>query len=174
MRLAEAPYRAAQSYIASGWIVTKDINQQEAMKHLEQHFGSRKGVLTHTLTMLSTSGQPTDVTFYRRKPILDVRVSTKLGAARLYGLESRLPRLLRRIEFSNGAVAGLDEIWTVNPMPMGGFSPEELAAVDLAQGEERSVLWGRQRATKLSNRHGQGMSVSVVAGPGFEPAAFRV
>ena len=117
--------------------MTQDLTPQEAMKRLEQHFGSREGMLTHTLTMLSTSGQPPDVTFYRRKPILDVRVSTKLGAARLYGLESRLPRLLKRIEFSNGTVVGLDEIWTVNPMPMEGFSPEELAAVDLAQGEER-------------------------------------
>ncbi|MET4029528.1 MULTISPECIES: hypothetical protein [unclassified Bradyrhizobium] len=117
--------------------MTQDLTPQEAMKRLEQHFGSREGMLTHTLTMLSTSGQPTDVTFYRRKPILDVRVSTKLGAARLYGLESRLPRLLKRIEFSNGTVVGLDEIWTVNPMPMEGFSPEELAAVDLTQGEER-------------------------------------
>lgn len=106
-------------------------------ERLEQHFGSREGILTHTLSMLSMSGQPTDVTFYRRKPILDVRITTRLGAARLYGLESRLPRLLRRIEFSNGAFAGLNEIWTVNPMPMEGISPEELAVVDLAQGEER-------------------------------------
>lgn len=117
--------------------MTADIPPQEAMKRLEQHFGSREGMLTHTLTMLSTSGQPTDVTFYRRKPLVDVRVSTKLGAARLYGLESRLPRLLRSIEFSNGAVAGLSEIWTVNPMPMEGFTQEELDAVDLAQAEER-------------------------------------
>lgn len=76
--------------------MTQDITHQEAMKRLEQHFGSREGMLTHTLTTLSTSGQPTDLTFYRRKPLLDVRVSTKLGAARFYGLESRLPRLLRR------------------------------------------------------------------------------
>lgn len=114
-----------------------DITSQEAMRRLEQHFGSREGMLTHTLTMLSTSGQPTDVTFYRRKPLVNVRVSTKLGAARLYGLESRLLRLLRRIEFSNGAVAGLGEIWTVNPMPMEGFTQEELDAVDLAQADER-------------------------------------
>lgn len=118
-------------------LLTVDITPQEAMKRLEQHFGSREGMLTHTLTMLSTSGQPADITFYRRKPIVNVRVSTKLGAARLYGLESRLPRLLGRIEFSNGAVAGLNEIWTVNPMPMEGFSQEELDAVDLAQGEKR-------------------------------------
>jgi hypothetical protein len=116
---------------------TQDITPQEAIKRLEQHFGSREGMLTHTLTMLSTSGQPTDVTFYRRKPLLDVTVSTKIGAARLYGLESHLPRLLKRIEFSNGAIASLGEIWTINPMPVGGFSAEELANVDLSQGEER-------------------------------------
>lgn len=114
-----------------------DITPQEAMRRLEQHFGSREGMLTHTLSMLSMSGQPTDITFYRRKPILDVRVSTKLGAARLYGLENRLPRLLSCIGFSNGAIADLNEIWTVNPMPMEGFSQAELDAVDLAQGENR-------------------------------------
>jgi hypothetical protein len=117
--------------------MTQDITPQEAMQRLEQHFGGREGMLTHTLTMLSTSGQPMDVTFYRRKPILDVRVSTKLGAARLYGLESHVPRLLKRIEFSNGVVASLSEIWTVNPMPVEGFSAEELAAVDLSEAEQR-------------------------------------
>ena len=116
---------------------TEDITPQEAIKRLEQHFGSREGFLTHTLTVLSTSGQPTDVTFYRRRPLLDVKVSTKIGAARFYGLESHLPRLLKRIEFSNGAVASMGEIWTINPMPMGGFSAEELASVDLSKGEER-------------------------------------
>ena len=89
-------------------MMTQDITPQEAIKRLEQHFGSREGMLTHTLTMLSTSGQPADVTFYRRKPILNVKVSTKIGAARLYGLESQLPRLLKRIEFSNGVVASLE------------------------------------------------------------------
>jgi hypothetical protein len=90
------------------------------MRRLEQHFGSREGMLIHTLTTLSISGQPADITFYRRKPILDVRVSTKLGAARLYGLEKHLPQLLRCIEFSNGAIASIDDIWTVNPMPIEG------------------------------------------------------
>jgi hypothetical protein len=117
--------------------MTQDITPQEAMQRLEQHFGGREGMLTHTLTMLSTSGQPMDVTFYRRKPILDVRVSAKLGAARLYGLESHVPRLLKRIEFSNGVVASLSEIWTANPMPVEGFSAEELAAVDLSEAEQR-------------------------------------
>ena len=107
---------------------TQHIAPQEAIKRLEQHLTLREEMLTHTLAMLSTSGQPTDVTFYKRRPLLDVKISTKIGAARLYGLESHLPRLLKRIEFSNGAVVSLGEIWTINPMPMGGFSAEELAS----------------------------------------------
>lgn len=116
----------------------QDITPQEAIKRLEQHFGDRVGMLTHTLTLLSTSGQPTDVTFYRRKPILDVRVSVKLGAARLYGLEDHVPRVLKRIEFSNGMTANISEIWTINPMPAEGFTQEELDNVDLSEGEQRA------------------------------------
>ena len=120
-----------------------DLTLQEARKRLEQHYGSREGMLTRTLIFLSTTGQPTDVTFYRRKPILDVRVSTKLGAAELYGLENRIPMLLRRIEFSDGTVAALKEIWTVNPMPKGGISQAELDAVDLASGKSVRGLVAR-------------------------------
>jgi hypothetical protein len=117
--------------------MTQDITTQEAIKLLEQHFGSREGMLTHTLTMLSSSGQPADITFYRRKPLINVQISTKIAAARFYGLEGQLPRILKRIPFSNGEVAGLAEIWTVNPMPIGGFADDELAAVDLAEADER-------------------------------------
>lgn len=115
--------------------MAQDITPQEAIKRLEQHFGDRVGMLTHTLTMLSTSGQPADVTFYKRKPIVDVRVSVKLGAARLYGLEDHVPRVLKRIEFSNGMTASIGEIWTVHPMPMDGFTQVELDDVDLSEGD---------------------------------------
>lgn len=116
--------------------MTQDLTPQEAIRRLDEHFGGREGMLTNTLTMLSTSGQPTDVTFFRRKPIVDARVSVKIGAARLYGLESHIPRLLKRIEFSNGMVANLAEIWTINPMPVGGFTQEELDSVDMSQGDQ--------------------------------------
>jgi hypothetical protein len=99
--------------------MTQDITTQEAIKRLEQHFDSREGMLIHNLTMLSSSGQPADITFYRRKPLINVQISTKIAAARLYGLEGQLPRILKRIPFSNGVVASLAEIWTVNPMPSG-------------------------------------------------------
>lgn len=32
--------------------MTQDITPQEAMKRLEQYFGSREGMLTHTLTIV--------------------------------------------------------------------------------------------------------------------------
>ncbi|WP_448144728.1 hypothetical protein [Pseudomonas silesiensis] len=118
--------------------MAQDITPQEAIKRLEQQFGNHESMLIRTLTVLSTSGQPADITFYKRKPILNVRVSAKLGAARLYGLENQVPRLLRRIEFSNGMVANLSEIWTINPMPVDGFTQEELDNVDMSQGEQKA------------------------------------
>jgi hypothetical protein len=120
-----------------------DITPQEAIRLLEQHFGNREGMLTHTLTLLSTSGQPADITFFKRKPILNVRVSAKLGAARLYGLEDHVPRVLRRIKFSNGMVANLSEIWIINPMPVDGFTQEELDNVDMSQGEQQAGPQGK-------------------------------
>jgi hypothetical protein len=133
--------------------MTQDITPQEAIKRLEQHFGDRVGMLTHTLTLLSTSGQPTDVTFYRRKPILDVRVSVKLGAARLYGLEDHVPRVLKRIEFSNGMTANISEIWTINPMPAEGFTQEELDNVDLSEGDQQAGPQGETVRKMIRNTY---------------------
>lgn len=116
----------------------QDIDLQEAMKRLEKHFGSREGVLIHTLTKLSMTQQPTDVTFYRRKPMINVRVSAKLGAVRIYGLDRRFADLLNSIEFSNGLIAGLSEIWTIHPMPKEGFTTQELATADLSEGDRRA------------------------------------
>jgi hypothetical protein len=91
------------------------------------------------LVSLSQSGQPTDVTFYRRKPILNVKVDKELGVAVLSGLGARrLAEWLNTcIEFSDGTEARLAEIWTINPMPQNGLSQAELDVVDLAKGEDR-------------------------------------
>ncbi|MNJ75255.1 hypothetical protein D3C77_723200 [compost metagenome] len=35
-------------------------------------------------------------------------------------------------------VANLSEIWTINPMPVGGFTQEELDNVDMSQGEQQA------------------------------------
>ena len=123
--------------------------------------------------MLSMSGQPTDDTFYRRKPLLNVKVSTKIGAARLYGLENHLPRLLKRIEFSNGAVASLNEIWTINPMPKGGFSTEELAGVNLSHGEERHGPRGETLRKMIRKTSQQPGSRNLALERTIKAAAYR-
>ena len=113
------------------------MDHQQAQQRLLEMFGSREGHLAWQLVTLSETGQPCDVTFYKRGPILDVKIPEKIGIALMYGAgASKLQELLARIEFSNGTVAGFGEIWTVNPMPKGGIPQAELDAVDLSQGEE--------------------------------------
>lgn len=113
------------------------IDAEEMRKQLEKQFGGREGMLGFTLITLSTTQQPTDVTFYRRKPILDVKVNQRLGLAMMYGAGARkLQELLNQIEFSDGTTAAFGEIWTINPMPVGGIPQAELDAVDLAEADE--------------------------------------
>ncbi len=114
------------------------MDQEEAMKRLLEHVGSREGHLAYQLITLSTFGQPCDVTFYDRKPLIDVRVDQQLGLAMMYGAgPKKLQDLLTKIKFSDGTKANFGEIWTVNPMPKGGVTKEELAAVSLAKAEEK-------------------------------------
>jgi hypothetical protein len=110
----------------------------DARKRLDELFGSREAMLAFTLITLSSTGQPTDVTFFRRKPILDVKVNEGLGAAMMYGAGAKkLQELLNRTKFSDGTVVSLGEIWTVNPMPTGGIPQADIDAVDLAEGEAK-------------------------------------
>lgn len=57
-------------------------------------------------------------------------------------MEERLPHLLRLVEFSNGATASPAEIWTIHPMPIGGFSQVELE-MPLPPIERRSNIGGK-------------------------------
>lgn len=114
------------------------MDTQDAVKKLEEQFGSRYGFLGHQLIMLSMMGQPCDVTFYKKKPALNVKIDQKINIALMYGAGAvKLKEMLESIELSNGDRVSISEIWTINPMPEGGFSEEELAAVDLSEGEEK-------------------------------------
>lgn len=114
------------------------MNMHEARECLEAKFGGRIGVLGDMLITLSFSQQPTDVTFYRRKPILDVKVTQSIAHALMYGAGAKeLQNLFNYIEFSDGTAAAIGEIWAVLPMPVGGISQEELDGVDLTKGDER-------------------------------------
>lgn len=113
------------------------MTPQEAIKKLEAHYGSREAMIGSTLVHLSTFGQPCDVTFYKREPILDVEVDQQLGLALMYGAGAKkLQEMFGAIKFSDGSIASLAEIWTINPMPKGGISAADLAAADLAEGDQ--------------------------------------
>ena len=91
-----------------------------------------------SIITLSQTGQPCDVTFYNRKPILSVRVDQQVSLALLYGAgPERLAEMLDAIKFSDGTTVGFKEIWTVNPMPRDGFTEDELAKVDMTEAEEQ-------------------------------------
>ena len=111
-------------------------NTNDAMRRLHEQFGDRIGFLSFTLVAFSQTGPPCDVTFYRRNPIINVRVGQQLFLAIAYGARhKRLAKVLNVIKFSDVSTAGITEIWTINPMPKGGFTERQLAAVDLNEAE---------------------------------------
>lgn len=113
------------------------MDTNEAMKKIEEEFGSRMGFLGYQLIMYSMTGQPCDVTFYHRKPALDVTIDQKIHIALMYGAGTKkLKEMLEDIKLSSGEVVSISEIWTINPMPKGGFTEDELAIVDLAEAEK--------------------------------------
>jgi hypothetical protein len=110
----------------------------EFMAIIKEQFGSRVGFLGYQLIMLSMSGQQCDLTFYKRKPVLDVKIDQRLALALMYGAGPRkLHELLTNLKLSNGEVLSIEDIWTVNPMPKDGFSEDELRSVDLAKGDDK-------------------------------------
>lgn len=114
------------------------MDPKEFMAIAKEQFGSRVGFLGYQLIMLSQSGQPCDLTFFKRKPVLDVQIDQGLGLALGYGAGPRkLQEMLTNLKLSNGEVVSIGDIWTVNPMPKGGLSEDELCSVDLAKGDEK-------------------------------------
>ena len=61
------------------------IDKKAVMKRLKQRFGDARGLLAHQILTFSMSGQPCDVTFFKRKPALNVKIDQKLSLALMYG-----------------------------------------------------------------------------------------
>lgn len=109
------------------------------IKKLEEIFGSPMALLGYQILMLSMTGQPCDVTFFKQKPAIDVTIDPQINLALTYGASSvALKDKLENIKLSNGQSVSISEIWTVNPMPEGGISEADLASVNLSEAEERS------------------------------------
>lgn len=114
------------------------MDTNEMMNKIEKEFGSRIGFLGHQIIMLSMTGQLCDITFYKKKPAIEVKIDQQINLALMYGAGAKkLREMLENIKLSNGNVISIGEIWTINPMPKGGFSEEGLQAVDLSEAEEK-------------------------------------
>ena len=114
------------------------MDTNEMMKKVEKEFGSRFGFLSYQLLMLSTLGQPCDITFFEKPPAIDVKIYPQIALAIMYGAGARkLQEMLENIEISNRDKISISEIWTINPMPKEGFSKEALEAVDISKAEEQ-------------------------------------
>jgi hypothetical protein len=125
-------------------VISDDI--AAGRQRLLKVFGGRQGMLAWMLLELATTGQPTDVTYYRRKPTLNVTVDPRLAYTirdSANGAKA-LQKAMRRIRLSDGTATPLSEVWTVNPMPIGGLSEDELAAADMSQAD---IVVGENGAT---------------------------
>ena len=115
------------------------MDTKEMVQKLEEEFGSRLGFMAQQIQFLSMTGQRCDVTFYNKKPAINVKIDQKIHLAFMYGAGAKkLKEMLENIKLSNEDTVSLGEIWTINPMPSDGISNEELEAVDMAEAEEQS------------------------------------
>jgi hypothetical protein len=111
-------------------------DHKEALKKVQEAFGGRTGMLAHMVIEFSMSGQLCDVTFFQKKPAIDVKIDPKISFAVMYGAGAeKLQELLGSISLSDGQVVSLDEIWMIVPMMQERLLPEKLAAVNMADGE---------------------------------------
>ena len=130
------------------------MDTNEMKKLMEKTFGSRIGFLGHQIVTLSMTGQICDVTFYSKEPAIDVKIDQQINLALMYGAGAeKLKEMLENIKLSNGDVVGISEIWTINPMPQGGFSKEELEAVDLRKGKEKDGPNGETLRKMISDTY---------------------
>ncbi len=130
------------------------MDTNEIKKLMEKIFGLRIGFLGHQILTLSMTSQLCDVTFYNKPPAIDIRIDQQINIALMYGAGAKkLKEMLDNIKLSNGDAVSISEIWTINPMPQGGFSGEELAAVDLRKAEEKDGPNGQTLRKMISDTY---------------------
>jgi len=77
-----------------------------------------------------------DITFHNGPPLMGVRLSPQLNAALMYGAGTKkMTELFNRVETRGGKVFRASDVWVIVEFPDGLPSDEDLAAVDLADGE---------------------------------------
>ncbi len=79
-----------------------------------------------------------DLTFHNRPPLLGVRLKPTLNAALMYGAGAqKMGQLFDHIETRDGTVFRAVDVWVIVEFPYGLPSEEDLAGVDLADGDAK-------------------------------------
>ncbi|MGE1075862.1 transposase [Pseudomonas fragariae (ex Marin et al. 2024)] len=90
----------------------------------------------HRLVDLSRCEGHCDITFHNRDPLVGVRLSPKLNAALMYGAGAKkMANLFDQVETRTGAVFRASDVWVIVEFPYGLPTEDDLAGVDLADGE---------------------------------------
>lgn len=77
-----------------------------------------------------------DITFRNRDPLIGVRLSPALNAAIMYGAgANKIAQIFDRIETRSGVAFRAVDVWVIVEFPNGLPTDEELAEVDLADGD---------------------------------------
>lgn len=78
-----------------------------------------------------------DVTFRsERPPLLGVRISAQINSALQYGAGAkRMLEEYRNVRTRSGDTFDLNDVWVIVPLPNGEPSADDLAGVDLADGD---------------------------------------
>ncbi len=96
----------------------------------------RRHHVLQRLIRLSENEAYCDITFKSRPPLLGVRLSPKLGAALMYGAGgTKVAQILSTLETRSGLVFDGFDVWVPIEFCNGLPSAEDLANVDLADGE---------------------------------------
>lgn len=81
-----------------------------------------------------------DITFHNRDPLIGVRLSPALNAALMYGAGAKkMAQMFDHVETRNGTVFRASDVWVIVEFPDGLPSDQDLAAVDLAEGDAEVV-----------------------------------
>jgi hypothetical protein len=135
---------------------------EDELKKLSQRvvdkYGGRSGFLFHVIQTLAMSGQPCDVCTYSGGRYLDVRIDPDFIYALMYGAgAAKLAEMLNDIKLQPktgpDVSVGFNDIWVVNPMPKEGFTPQQLAEVDLKDAERKAGPQGETIREMIRNSY---------------------
>ncbi len=138
--------------------MTDNIDIKDLASKVTEEFGSREGLLFHTLYTLAMTGQPCDVCLVNKKPFLDVKIDPDFVYALMYGAgAATLAEMLNNITLTGGGSTGgtvtFKEIWTINPMPHEGFTEEQLSSVDITKADKPSGFGGETLKEMIKNTY---------------------